>query len=117
MGAINSISDMLAQMEKFKEELIDLVAATPDNPKINRISEKPNVFTISFSNTGGNLSPEFHDSRYQAQVIIDLIQRQDNLVTIQNILKKIVSVGKYQLSPGYMVSFNSQVRKYIEKLL
>ena len=54
---------------------------------------------------------------HQAQTIIDLIKSKDSLNSIQNLLEEIINKGVYQVTPGYRMYFNNQVRTYIKKLL
>jgi len=117
MDIKQTIQEILQQMENFKQQIVDNIENIPDNPKIKRMGESKNCFIIRSKDLENNWSPEYYDSKYQAQVIIKLIQQKESLNAIQNMLNEIVEKGIYRVSENHRMYFNNQVRDFIKQLL
>lgn len=117
MDIKNTISIMFQQIENFKLQIISNIKDIPDNSKIKRMSKNPHCFILNFKDLENNWSPEYYDSKFQAQTIIKIIKEKENLITIQNMLNEIVEQGTYRVVDGHRMFFNKQVREFIKKLL
>lgn len=93
------------ELERQMKELIrSLLYSIPDNPKINRQSEKS--FTISAKDLGtDNWTAFYHDYNAQKSLLIGMVNDKEPLVEIWDRLKKIAKSGKIgttKLNPGFV---------------
>jgi tRNA U34 5-carboxymethylaminomethyl modifying GTPase MnmE/TrmE len=110
MDIKNTITEMLNKMEDFKKQITNEISKIPDDPKIKRISEKPYIFILNSKDLENNWGPEYYDSKIQAQTIIDLITKRNDLNSIQRMLTEIVEKGSYKTDSYNKMYFNNQVR-------
>ncbi len=87
------ITETTAQLHGLIEQLSAMIAALPDNPRINRINDK--CFIVSFKDLGRNWTPEYHDFRCQYRAIIRAMQRSKSIDALRT-LRRII--GAQQVS-------------------
>lgn len=108
----NVMNELISQL---KNHILDL----PDNPRIKRLGDKPNCFTISLKDLGDNWSVEHHDFKEQYNLIISELERgeKDNAL---NKLQKIVEEGKLIISSGgskHTLTLHLDVVSHLGKLI
>jgi hypothetical protein len=84
------------QLTALVNSLNAMIAALPDNPRIQRLGKQ--CFVVRSKDVGNNWAPEHHDFRWQYQAIIKTIQkaRTDNAIgALQDIIasKKVKGSG------------------------
>ena len=94
----NQIAELEKQEELIKKSLIKAVGKFEENKNIQRVSHKPSIFYIKWSEVSArkNLSPEFHDFAYQSNKIIKSIEGKD-LKGVVNLVKSIINEGFFNL--------------------
>lgn len=88
-------------LQNLKDDLIAKIRDLPDNPKIHRVKESPHCFIMRFKDLGDCWSPEYHDFKYQYEVIIEMIEKK-NIKQLKTLFEKILSEGRvyYESSNG-----------------
>lgn len=93
------------KIHELNETLIREIDALPDNPRINRISEK--CFTISSSDLGTtNWTPFYHDFRNQYAYLKAVIENYPP-DTVENIFQEIVTKGKH--TPNKTMNYGEHI--------
>ena len=88
-------------LEVLKQDLISKIRELPDNPKIHRAKGNPHCFVMRSKDLGDCWSAEYHDFKYQYEVIIEMIEKRD-IKQIKKLFQKILSEGRvyYESSNG-----------------
>lgn len=107
-----------ALLSKVSKKLTKKIDALPDNPKIKRVSK--NCYTINSKDLEMRFDPFYHDFKRQYTVIVKLIDKTENITTIQTILDEITDKGYtdrlcYGLRNGRK-HFNPVVVGYIREI-
>jgi len=80
-------------MNTLIRELKTHILALPDNPRINRISNAPQCFTIKSKDLGNNWTAEYHDFKKQYELIVKELEASE-LSNAFNKLYKIINESK-----------------------
>ena len=88
-------------LQNLKDDLIAKIRDLPDNPKIHRVKESPHCFVMRSKDLGECWSAEYHDFKYQYEVIIEMIEKK-NIKQLKTLFEKILSEGRayYESSNG-----------------
>lgn len=107
--------EIINRIAELKEELKKKVKGLPDNPKINRISDR--CFTVNVKDLSSDLilAPEYYDFKKQYIEIIDVIERA-NIHNIDSIFRRIISTGFLEQSHSNRCRLNPVVIKYLKEL-
>ncbi|MFX1709030.1 hypothetical protein PV783_34000 [Chitinophaga sp. CC14] len=109
------------RMDTFVKDIEAKIRALPDNPNIQRKSESPNTFTMSFSELAkgkaGNLSAEHYDYKYQyEQVIKYLFDNTADAYVIAKHLEQVINTGKIVRPDQGTLVLHTEVVKYLNEL-
>jgi len=87
-------------MSELMSQLKSYIISLPDNPRIKRLGNNPNCFTISSKNIGNNWSAGYQDFKKQYEIIVAELE----ITEPANIFKKLCKIieekkikHKYQL--------------------
>ena len=79
-------------LQNLKDDLIAKIRDLPDNPKIHRVKESPHCFVMRSKDLGECWSAEYHDFKYQYEVLAEMIEKMD-IRQIKTLIEQIVSKG------------------------
>ena len=104
------------EMTHIKQELTDIILTLPDNPKINRISDR--CFTISSADLSSDLclTPEYYDFKRQYKLIVQIIQK-NNVERAQTLMKDIIRKGSIHYLSGVYHRFHPDVVERLKVLM
>lgn len=64
-----TINGIIEQLSTVRDSLKELIITLPDNPNIKRLDTNQNIFTISAKDMGNVWCPNYHDFRFQYNLI------------------------------------------------
>ena len=99
----------------FKLKLKGEIRNLPDNPNADRIQKGCIVTSFHEVMKHDNLSPYFHDFKYQYEYLIKIIDNAD-LYKLLDKLERIAETGKYREYNGQYFKFHPTVVEHIKKL-
>lgn len=115
VNTLSSISDI----EKIKMELVGklatMIKALPQNAEINHLHN--GAFSVKLStiaNSGGILSPEFYDFKFQYNAISEKLLESENPV---GLIQKIILEKKLLMKKGGVMKINEQVIENLKTIL
>lgn len=98
-------------LEHLKDTLKTAINDLPDNPRIERLNGNGKgslrAFVIKSSDTGGIISPFFHDFKAQYRKIAEILDKA-RIETINSVLVRILETGSYS-EKGGTVKFHPEV--------
>lgn len=104
-------SEMKSLLGQLKTHILQL----PDNPRITRLGNSPNCFTMSSKNLGNNWSVEHHDFKKQYELIVSELEASEP-ANLFNKLQKIISEGKVvRPGPGHSLNLHPDVVAWLRK--
>jgi hypothetical protein len=97
---MNNVKTIQAETERHAKAMVELIGqlknhilSLPDNPRIKRLGNRPNCFTISSKDLGSNWSVEHHDFKKQYEFIVKELETSDH-ASVFNKFNKIISDEK-----------------------
>ena len=88
---LHEIDVAAMQLSILVDALCAAIAILPDNPHVHRMTKQ--AFVISFSALGQNLSPEYHDFRWQYNAVIAVLQQTESICAMSK-LQQIIEEGR-----------------------
>ena len=103
-------------LERIKQELFDLILDLPDNPKINRISDR--CFTISTKDLSNDLclTPEYYDFKKQYQLIVQIIE-ESTVKRTKALMDEIIRKGSIRYTSNIHHRFHPDVVEHLKVLM
>lgn len=107
-----------ALKEKIRNAFIQQIDSFPQNNFIEQKSTNPSIFIMSSKNLSSqSWSPSFYDNKALAQLVIERIQRMDDIDNIIDFLSDIVDTHCFQAKNKNKVVCNENFVKELEKIL
>lgn len=115
----STVQSSISDIEKIKMELVGklatMIKALPQNAEINHLHN--GAFSVKLStiaNSGGILSPEFYDFKFQYNAISEKLLESENPV---GLIQKIILEKKLLMKRGCVIKVNEEVIENLKTVL